>query len=203
MPGLLRLARRCTRSRAEAEDTVQSALLAAVAAERSDLDERRNLRWVRGAVVRIGAMTARSAARRRVRERAFAELRGDPAMVAFAPFVVTADLSPALELTARLVAAGCTRAELCWLLGVSDAALRQRIAALRRSLARQPAAGGREIVEAPPMAGGLRPALLPAARRAPAAVFASHDPDRHLFVAAASRIGLARQHGVGTFKGET
>jgi hypothetical protein len=88
-----------------------------------------------------------------------------------------AGLPPALARTARLISAGCTREELRWLLGISDAALRQRLAALRR-VARP--------TDVPPPStvlpqGTARPHLLAAMKRLPSAHLGSHDPDGYLF----------------------
>ncbi len=94
-----------------------------------------------------------------------------------------AALPSALRVVALLVVTGHSRQEIAYLLDLTDAALRQRIVALRRRLR---AAG----LSAPADFAGLglglaygriRDALLPQLLRQ-GGVFASHDPDGHLFV---------------------
>jgi hypothetical protein len=67
---LLRYARRVSKRADEAEDIVQSVLLAAVIHGRADLDDERNRRWLMGAIRKHAMFVARSAARRRKRETA-------------------------------------------------------------------------------------------------------------------------------------
>ena len=80
---------------------------------------------------------------------------------------------------------GHTRAEITHLLGLSDEALRQRIAQLRRRLR------GRSDMPAEPLLAGalafgsLRQNLLPVVRRF--GHFATHDPDGHGLVVGFSR----------------
>lgn len=187
---LLALARRHSRSRDEAEDLVQSACLAALASGRRDFGDGQVMAWLAGTLRNLGAMDARTAARRRRRE---AEYVRRVALTAQAglPLPDPTGLPPALARTARLIAAGCTRDELRWLLGVSDTALRQRLTALRR-VARAAEAGP---ASGPPIAprGQARPALLAATRRLPTATVGSHDPDGNLFVIGPSQPGRRRQ----------
>jgi RNA polymerase sigma-70 factor (ECF subfamily) len=104
--------------------------------------------------------------------------------------------------------AGIDRREICSLLRINDAALRQRLGALRRTLrdagARMPEAFA---TRAGHLRHGLvRQALLPLVRGR-AEGFASHDPDGHLFVvigaSAASQFGLSRQQGASKPRTET
>jgi DNA-directed RNA polymerase specialized sigma24 family protein len=185
---LLALARRHSRTRDEAEDLVQAACLAAITSGRRDFSNERVMAWLAGTLRNLGAMQARFAARRRRREEEYVRraplVRGEGW-----PHPDPAGLSPALARTARLISAGCTRAELRWLLGLSDAALRQRLTALRR-VAR--------AADAPPAMtilpqGTVRPHLLAALERLPSAHLGSHDPDGHAFSIRPSHSGAPRQ----------
>lgn len=101
-------------------------------------------------------------------------------------------LPPSLRLTALLAFNGCTKAEIGWLLNLSDAALRQRLSQLRRALKAAGASQAECLSDPPtiPLAshlpfGRIRRALLAPARRG-GAFLASHDPDGHLFVVSAA-----------------
>lgn len=173
---LLALARRHTRTRDEAEDLVQAACLAALTSGRRDFGDERVMAWLAGTLRNLGAMQARFAARRRRREGEYARraaLAGGEDWALPDP----AGLPPALARTARLISAGCTRAELRWLLGISDAALRQRLAALRRVARPTDAPPPRTVVPQ----GTVRPHLLAAMKHLPLAHLGSHDPDGYPF----------------------
>jgi DNA-directed RNA polymerase specialized sigma24 family protein len=185
---LLTLARRHTRKRDEAEDLVQAACLAALTSGRRDFDDERVMAWLAGTLRNLGAMQARFAARRRRREGEYARraaLAGGEDWALPDP----AGLPPALARTARLISAGCTRAELRWLLGISDAALRQRLAALRRVV--RPADGPPPETVLPQ--GTVRPHLRAAMKRLPSAHLGSHDPDGYLFSIRPSHPATPRQ----------
>jgi hypothetical protein len=105
-------------------------------------------------------------------------------------------LPPKLRTTALLVLTGHSKREILWLLRMNEPALRQRIADIRR---RWRAEGGGPLDGASGLSGALnfgviRRALLSPAR-SPGVVFASHDPDGHLFVVSTSRKPEARQLG--------
>ncbi len=178
---LLAVARRHARTREEAEDLVQSAVLAALESGRRDFGDDRVAAWLAGTLRWMGAMAARGAGRRRRREAEFAR-RSDLWEAEDLPVPDPAGLPPALARTARLIAAGCTRAEICWLLGLDPSTLRQRLSALRRV-----AVPGAPPPEAGPAPGPLRQALLGPVRRLPDATLASADPDGHLFSVGRSR----------------
>jgi RNA polymerase sigma-70 factor (ECF subfamily) len=101
-----------------------------------------------------------------------------------------AHLPPSLRLTALLALNGATRREIGWLLGLSDAALRQRVSQLKRAIEAGPVpdmglqgvlpfgAMRRQMVERLKKRGGF---------------LASHDPDGHFFVLARSQNGGSRQ----------
>lgn len=192
---LLRQARRAARRNDEAEDLLQTILLAAVEAGRADLSRAENRRWLEGALRRRAAFDARTALRRRRRETLCAAAPAvEPAEAAVLPSRFVRGLPPALRTTALLALTGHTRQEIAWLLDLAEPTLRQRIAEIRR---RWREAGGHRIEEIPGLAGALafgriRRALLGPARRNDA-VLASHDPDGHLFVVARSRNGGPRQ----------
>lgn len=193
---LLRLARRHSRRAGEAEDLLQDALLDAVAMGRTDLSHGANRRWLAGVIRNRAAFAARTAARRIRREaewqrtRPAAETADTPADVA----ALLHDLPPALKIVAALALSGHSRREIAWLLRIEDTALRQRLSALKRRLA---AAGIAMPAGTPGLNldlsyGRIRDALLPRLVR-DGGLFASHDPDGHLFVIRRSQTGSARQ----------
>lgn len=170
-------------------------MLAAIEAGRSDLDRIEDRRWIAGALRRRAAFEARGAVRRQRREKAQA---GDaPAPSAAHPPIssarIAAALPPALRTTALLALAGHDRREIAWLLRLNDAALRRRIADIRKRLGRS----GGTPDELPGLSGPLaygriRQALLKPAR-GDRALLASHDPDGNLFLLS-SRNRPTRQH---------
>jgi DNA-directed RNA polymerase specialized sigma24 family protein len=187
------LARRASRRAEEADDLLQSALLAAIEAGRTDFASPKTRRWLAGVIRNRGAFEARTAARRRQRESAFAAPDTTEDRQPTTQVKQLDALPPALRVTALLALNGCTRTEIGWLLGLSDVALRQRISQLRRALDR----AGLSAPGEPQLSGSLdfgriRAALLAAARRGDAFV-ASHDPDGHLFVVSRSQIDRLRQ----------
>ena len=191
----LRAARRQSRRADEAGDLLQTALLAAIEAERGDMTRAENRRWLAGVLRNRARHEARSAARRRQREGAYG-LRPAEAETAptAAPNHFAATLPPALRTTALLALTGHTKPEIAWLLGLSDAALRQRISQIRRRWLQS----GRRI--APGLGeprgdlpfGLLRRALIRRVHEADV-VLATHDPDGHLFV-----VGLTKRPGPAT-----
>ena len=199
------LARRASRRPDEADDLLQTALLAALESGRTDLASPETRRWLAGVIRNRAAFDARSSARRRRRETGWSadflpraehggggspRLRGETERAASE----LAALSPALRVTALLALSGHTRREIGWLLNLSDTALRQRISQLKRALDAIPAP---DADPTGPLAfGRIRRALLGPMRR-PEAFLASHDPDGHLFVLSRSQISTPRQHTRG------
>jgi len=191
---LLRRARKLSLRPDEAEDLLQTALLAALETNRGDLTRAENRRWLTG-VLRYRALhEARSAARRRHRERT-CPVEPDEREVGAAseagPFI--AALPPALRTTALLALAGHTKPEIAWLLRLSDTTLRKRLSDIRRrwsgaALGRLPGFGEPRGDLA---FGRIRRALLGRTRDT-GAILATHDPDGHLFVVS-SQNGGARQ----------
>ncbi|WP_216362582.1 RNA polymerase sigma factor [Bowmanella denitrificans] len=180
----------------EAEDLLQTALLAAVETGRTDMSCVDNRRWLMGAIRNQSAFCARTAIRRRKREASFAYL-GDvqtQSEVSTTCFVNT--LPASLKTTALLALTGHTKAEIAWLLRLSDAALRQRIVQIKR---RWRLFDGSHVLELKGLKSGLafgriRQALLKLPGRQHVTL-ASHDPDGHLFMLG-SQNGPARQHRV-------
>jgi len=189
---LLRQAQRRARRADEAEDLLQSVLLAAIQAGRADLTRPDNRRWISGALRRRAAFDARSAARRLRREAA--SVTATEGAIDPAPCdTPLQDLSPALRLVMLLALSGHDKAEIASLLRISDAALRQRIAALRRLLRgqRMPlATGPRGALAFGPIRRALRPTL-----RHSGAALGSHDPDGHLFVLGSQNLPLRQLNG--------
>ncbi|RYE09314.1 MAG: transcriptional regulator [Hyphomicrobiales bacterium] len=176
------LAARESGDRANAEDVVQEALLVAVEAGRFDLTDLANRNWLRGIVRNKARMSRRGASRRVRRDSEWQAQREAPGEAAAAePFI--ADLPPALRIVAVLVVSGHSRHEIAYLLRLSDTALRQRIVALKRRMQAAGLAAPREFtgLSLGLAYGRIRDALLPQLLRQQG-VFASHDPDGHLFV---------------------
>jgi RNA polymerase sigma-70 factor (ECF subfamily) len=186
---LLGLARRYARRSGEAEDLLQSALVVALEAGRTDVMAAENRRWFHGVLKRLSAFEARSAMRRRSRETAWHGF-GDPTFGANGPETgdefraFALELPPRLRTAALLMLGGHTRAEVAWLLRVSDMAVRQYVSEIRKRWRRR---GGREPGDFVHLAGSLafgriRQNLRPHVLRHAGTLLASHDPDGHGFV---------------------
>lgn len=180
---LLRVARRHARRADEAEDVLQEALLAAVAAGR-DVDDAGSQHWLAGVIRNQATLSARSAARRRRRETRWVHEQQDGAPVEPVPVAdVLSGLPPSLKSVAALALTGHSKREIAFLLDLPDTALRQRLTALRKALA----ARGIPLPATTPglnldlQYGRIRDALLPLLL-AQGGTIASHDPDGHLFV---------------------
>ena len=193
---LCAIARRETRDAGAVEDMVQEALLAAVLAGRVDFDAAETARWLTGTVRNQARMAARSAMRRRGRESHWqSEAHTEPAASEQGDVAsLLASLPSALKAVAALTLSGHTRREIAYLLELPDTALRQRIAALRRRVVQ---AGLAVPADLPGLSldlayGRIRDALLPQLLRE-GGLFASHDPDGHLFVIRRSQKPEPRQ----------
>lgn len=197
------IARREGRDAGSAEDLVQEALMAAILAGRTNFDAPETVRWLGGTVRNQARMLARGAGRRRRREAQWQA--GQPAAAVIEPdpdsATLLASLPPALKAVAALTLSGHNRREIAWLLGLSDAALRQRIVALRRRvvLAGFAMPGDLPGLNLNLAYGRIRDALLPHLLR-DGGMFASHDPDGHLFVIQRSQNPSPRQQQVQTIK---
>lgn len=193
-PQLLAIAAK-EHSAAEAEDVVQEALIAAIAAGRSDIENPDNARWLTGVVRNRARMEARTARRRKGRETAWQAARAPDAKNSDAkPDDVLAGLPPALRILAALVLTGHNRREIAYLLHLPDTALRQRVSALKRHLTAKNLAAPEELtgLSLDLAYGRIRDVLLPALLRH-GGVFASHDPDGHLFLIKRSQTDTPRQ----------
>ncbi|MCR6635422.1 sigma factor [Devosia sp.] len=180
---------------AEAEDVVQEALISAIAAGRSDIENPDNARWLTGVVRNRARMEARTARRRKGRETAWQAARAPDAKTSDAkPDDILAGLPPALRILAALVLTGHNRREIAYLLHLPDTALRQRVSALKRHLTAKNLAAPEELtgLSLDLAYGRIRDVLLPALLRH-GGVFASHDPDGHLFLIKRSQTDTPRQ----------
>lgn len=188
---LLSSARRFSRDRAEAEDLLHDALLIALKAGRSPLTDPADAPWFAGVLRNMGAMRARTAARRRARERACAtpaddDLLQDDLHKAFD--TVLAPMTPATRAVAILIMYGLNAREICWIHRLSPTAFRQRLTAVRKALKTLPVElRGAALATAlarpgiPGLEVGLiRRALRAALERLPGV--GSHDLDGHLIV---------------------
>jgi len=182
---LCAIARRESRDTSTAEDMVQEAMLAAVLAGRTDFERPETARWLAGTVRNRARMAARSAARRRSRDGQWlaAASPAAPAEPDTELAKLLAALPSSLRVVAALILSGHSRREIAYLLKLSDPALRQRIVALKRRIVH---AGLALPSDLPGLSldlayGRIRDALLPQLLR-DGGLFASHDPDGHLFV---------------------
>ncbi len=184
---LLSTARRLSRREADAEDLVQEVLLAAWRAGRADPP------WLFGALRRQAALQARSAARLRRRETAATEGAGEaapePAPAPPAKPGWLHRLPPASRRVAVLALHGLAAEEIRWLLGITPAAFRQRLAGIRRALATlAPEQRAESLalarVRDPARAADLQFGLVRRALRAAmrGGGLGTHDGDGHLLV---------------------
>lgn len=191
---LLAIARR-EGGRHGAEDVVQEALLIAVEGGRHDLADPANAAFLRGVVRNRARMALRAARRRLLRDTAWQAGRPAPPTPDDTSLAeILADLPPALKSLAALVLTGHNRREIAYLLDLPDSALRQRVSALKRHLTARGLAAPQELsgLNLDLAYGRIRDALLPALRRH-GGIFASHDPDGHLFIVRRSQKPEPRQ----------
>ena len=181
---LLVTARRHSRRADEADDLVQDALLEAVKAGRTDFETGLTIRWLGGVIRNKARLAARGAGRRRLRETAWQDQPPAGAAEDETPVgVLLAGLPASLKSVAALALTGHDRREIAYLLRLDDVTLRQRISTLGKRLR----TAGLPVPEGLPglglnlAYGRIRDALLPALLRE-GGVFASHDPDGHLFI---------------------
>lgn len=196
----LRYARRVAGRADDAEDILQTVLLSAVEHGRADVSIDANRRWIMGAIRRQAAFVARSALRRRRRETVLVpRAKGDAEDGDFVR--ACAALPEALRITARLIGSGHTKPEIRWLLGISDMALRQRIAEIRRRLRGARFSADNLAGLSGSLAHGLIRRSLITPIRQSGAFLAGHDPDGHLFfVGSSSQTCPAWQQGAATAK---
>ncbi|MCS4308198.1 RNA polymerase sigma-70 factor (ECF subfamily) [Rheinheimera pacifica] len=182
MKKLQRYAIYCSRQQHEAEDLLQDALLEAVRQGRAELSLAANLRWLRGVIRHLALERARSAVRSRQRDSGYYQLMPQQAAEPIPPDTRWLQiLSAGQQLVARLIMAGHNRQEICYLLGLSDVALRQRLSALRKQLQyRQHNPQEFCMLKLPLPYGQIRQRLLPLL--AQTGKLGCHDPDGHLFI---------------------
>lgn len=181
---LLGAARRHSRRADEADDLVQEALLEAVKAGHTDFETTLTIRWLGGVIRNKARLAARGAGRRRARETIWQDQVEAPAPQDETPVsTLLSGLPPSLKSVAALALSGHDRREIAYLLRLDDVTLRQRISTLGKRLR----AAGLELPQGTPglgltlAYGRIRDALLPALLRE-GGIFASHDPDGHLFI---------------------
>ncbi|HEY0715647.1 MAG TPA: transcriptional regulator [Polyangia bacterium] len=190
---ILRIARRCGASADEAHDLAQDVVVIALANGIADWSSPGRRSWLHGVLRKRAAFVVRGDKRRRRRER----LPDGPGEAGDAwgwrPEFL-ASLPHSLRAVAALASADLCAAEIRWLLGISDTALRQRLSALRRAVRAQ-AESPTLPAPAPPTFGIHRSRLLADLRRQPGAALATQDPDGHpIFL----RIGPHRSSGSAT-----
>lgn len=179
---LLRTARRFAASHDEACDLVQDAVMIALARGFEDWSAPGRRGWLRGVVRKRAASVIRGQQRRRRRE----ALPDGACSSASTRWVWQADflasLPRSLRAVALLASADLCAAEIRWLLGVSDTALRQRLTALRRAVGAEGEPPTRPASEPQLSFGGPRALLLAGLRRQHGRVVATHDPDGHVIL---------------------
>ena len=170
-------------------------MIEAVRQGRTDFSTPGDIAWLAGIIRNKARMAARGSKRRIVRDTLWQAERPPAADTEPAGLAgLVADLPPSLRAVAALALAGQTRREIAYLLRLSDTALRQRLAALRRTLAQR----GVTMPEGLPGLGGtlnygrIRDALLPILLQQQGLI-AAHDPDGHLFVIRGSQNRSPRQ----------
>ena len=171
------MARRVARSGDEARDLAQDVLLVALARGLEDWASPARRGWLRGVVRKRWAFVARGEVRRRRREGLVETVaQGEGAWVWEAGFL--ASLPRSLRAVAALASADLCAAEIRWLLGLSDTALRKRLSDLRRAV-RAAEAPTRPAPEPELSFGAHRAQLLAVLRRQRGPAVATHDPDGH------------------------
>ena len=185
-------ARRHTRRAQDADDLVQDVLVAALEAGRFDAP------WLEGVMRNQATLAARGAMRRRRRE-AERGVTGEPAPPTDLPAVnmqVLDRLPPAARSVAVLALHGLGPEEIRWILGLTPAALRQRLTRVRRQLGELPAslraealalAYVRDPARSVDLQFGLVRRALKAALQARAGL-GTHDADGHLIVIRGRRV---------------
>ncbi len=181
-------AQRLTLTTDEAEDLVQDTLLAALQAGRSDAP------WLAGTLRRQAALQVRTSVRRRRRERVAAlaselDERAAPPANGALTLQLLKQLTPAARRLATLALHGLNADEVRWILGVSEAAFRQRLSSIRKRLAQLPGVDCDALVMPSARAGeaanalqfGLIRRVLKAALQG-ADGLGTHDGDGHLIV---------------------
>jgi DNA-directed RNA polymerase specialized sigma24 family protein len=184
------VAARHSRVEHEVDDLIQDVLLAAVA-QGKDIGDPNFAAWAAGAVRLRSRFLARTAARRIRREGAYATLpqSTSPRPALRLPKDFIDRLPPSRRIVALLVNLGMDRGEIAYLLGLSDVALRQRIAGLRKVIATEglrPLPVFERDAETP--RGLVRRALKAALPPRSVRQFAVRDPDGMTILVSGSHI---------------
>ena len=161
----------------EADDLMQDVLLLAVARGRAITDPG-FMAWAKGAIRNHARFIARTAGRRRVRDAAWGTPCAALNPVPRFSHAFLSSLPPAQRIVALLINLGLDRAEITHLLGLGDAAFRQRLSGLRRAF--QACAGEAEFLDgfSPFLGDGLaRRSLKQSLHPHAARTFAIRDPD--------------------------
>lgn len=173
------IAARHSRLRHEVDDVIQDVLLAAVA-QGKDIGDPRFAAWAAGAIRLRSRFLARTATRRMRRENAYAATpRSTKAGLALRiPAEFVEGLPPSRRIVALLVNLGMGRKEIAYLLGLTDVAMRQRIAGLKKAMTEAgvrplPVLESDSVLPRGLMRRGLKAALPPREIRQ----FAVRDPD--------------------------
>jgi RNA polymerase sigma-70 factor (ECF subfamily) len=179
---LVRLARRFARSEDEARDLVQDAVMIALARGFDDWSTEARRGWLRGVVRKRAAFVIRGESRRRRREALPDGALGSGASTWVWKRDFLTSLPRSLRVVAALASADLCAAEIRWLLGLSDTALRQRLTALRRAVSAEGEPPTRAAPEPQPSFGARRAEVLASLRQHRDPVVATHDPDGHVIL---------------------
>lgn len=176
---ILRTARRFAGGETEAQDLVQDALVIALARGIDDWSSPERRGWLLGVVRRRAAFLFRSQVRRLRREQLTeGVLESGAGAWSFRPEFL-ASLPRSLRAVAVLASADLCSAEIRWLLGLTDTALRRRLSTLRGLVRAEPEPPILPAREAQLSFGALRAPLLSTLRRQRGWALATHDPDGH------------------------
>lgn len=177
---ILLTARRLVRSEEEARDLVQDVLAIALRRGVEDWATPERQAWLRGVARRHAAFIARGRARQRRREALVGGGEGAGATAWLWQPSFLASLPQSLRIVAKLASADLCAAEIRWLLGLTDTALRQRLSALRKVLQKHQEPPTLPAPEPPPTFGAQRTHVLAQLRRRGGRVIATQDPDGHV-----------------------
>ncbi|MEO8184998.1 MAG: transcriptional regulator [Deltaproteobacteria bacterium] len=189
---MLRTARRFAGSEDEARDLAQDAVVIALARGFDDWSAPGRRGWLRGVIRKRAAFVVRGQARRRRREELLDSASGSGTSRWVWQTDFLGSLPRSLRVVAALASADLCAAEIRWLLGLSNTALRQRLTALRRAVRAQAEPPTLTASEPQLSFAGPRAYLLAGLRRQHGRVVATHDPDGHaIFLRiGAHKIGL-------------
>jgi DNA-directed RNA polymerase specialized sigma24 family protein len=184
---LVRIAASVARTRHEARDLVQSVLLDALERGITDFGAPERRAWLRGALRRRAAFTARTAGRARRRDGQWfdATVARVAAERSRAPWRFSRELLERLPASLRTIAvlasAELQPQEIRSVLRLTDTAFRKRLSMLRRTVREASLAGVAVVTTASDAfaLGDRRAALIAALRRQPGWAVATHDPDGH------------------------